>query len=195
MYRLKTHGDVEGGFHRPPSINSFDDDGNPIRHCFICATWLPLGNFAKSQNGCRACRSKRYPAPKKLGRVCATCEKPITDRAAGVLCQPCSVRALRGVPKKTGRIVGAGGYIVLTVFHDHPNANARGHILEHRLVMAEHLGRPLVESENVHHVNGDRADNRIENLELWSTSQPSGQRVADKVAWARELLALYGDDF
>ena len=65
------------------------------------------------------------------------------------------------------------------------------HITEHRLVMERQLGRKLHGEENVHHINGDRLDNRIENLELWSSTQPSGQRLADKVAWAIDLLAEY----
>jgi hypothetical protein len=78
--------------------------------------------------------------------------------------------------------------------HGHPNTRPCGVIFEHVLIMSNHLGRPLSKGENVHHLNGQRDDNRIENLELWSKSQPCGQRVRDKIKWAKEILALYGDN-
>lgn len=65
---------------------------------------------------------------------------------------------------------------------------------EHRAVMQQKLGRKLKSHESVHHKNGDRSDNRLSNLELWSKFQPYGQRVEDKVEYAKEILGLYAPD-
>lgn len=84
----------------------------------------------------------------------------------------------------------ADGYVFL-YRPDHPSATQSGYILEHRMVMENHLGRQLMKHENVHHMNGVRDDNRLENLELWVRPQPSGQRLEDLLDW---MLDNYRDE-
>lgn len=68
-----------------------------------------------------------------------------------------------------GRVPASQGYFRVWLDENDPMScmrTAKGYVLEHRLVMARSIGRPLLDSETVHHINGDQADNRIENLQL-----------------------------
>jgi len=91
---------------------------------------------------------------------------------------------------KGGRYKDPNGYIRI-LEPGHLNANGRGYVLEHVLIISESLGRPLEKYEIVHHKNGVKDDNRIENLELWTTGHCPGQRVLDLVGWAKEILEEY----
>ena len=80
------------------------------------------------------------------------------------------------------------GYLVT----NRSNGARRVYRFQHRVVMEQHLGRPLAAHETVHHKNGNRADNRIDNLELWSSRHGKGQRVEEKIDFCKSFLTEYG---
>jgi hypothetical protein len=81
------------------------------------------------------------------------------------------------------------GYIRVVV--PGKNGGFSREVLEHRYVMEQHIGRRLLPAETVHHIDGNRSNNTIENLELFSSRHGPGQRVIDKVDFAIEMLRLY----
>lgn len=84
------------------------------------------------------------------------------------------------------------GYRNIYLPNDKYTTRKDGVVLEHVLVMCRNLGRLLEKHETVHHINGIKDDNRLENLELCSHSHPHGQRIEDKIAWCKEFLEIYG---
>lgn len=126
-----------------------------------------------------------------MPRTCADCPSTISRNARR--CRPCRDKGQRGAANvrwKGGRVV-INGYVYL-YRPDHPRRDKRNYVSEHTLVMEAQLGRVLLPTENVHHRNGVKGDNRPSNLELWVRTQPAGQRAVDLLAWARELVATYG---
>jgi hypothetical protein len=167
-----------------------------MRKCEDCES-----RRATAKNKCRRCNSyfKRTKTirPKTLPdkkinshEICKVCQERETDiRGRCDRCYRYFIKTKKERPKNT-KYAGSGkgclrkdGYRSVLI-----NGKRR---LEHSVMMEEKLGRPLLKTEQVHHINGIRSDNRIENLELWTTSQPSGQRVEDKIKWCKEFISQY----
>jgi len=147
-----------------------------------------------------AARDKYLVSSKSRRReaTCENCGKPFPMRAGGTgrfcsrQCFYDSMRGEKAAHWRGGRHISGEGY-VKAFAPGHPSAQSHGgYVPEHRLVMETIIGRYLRPYEYVHHKNGDRQDNRPENLELWVKRQPKGQRIADLVQWANEILADYG---
>jgi hypothetical protein len=142
----------------------------------------------------KACSVARKPAD----RECPTCYRYFTPpetaaKYCSIECAKARLKGRRGVHHpswKGGRHIDRLGYAHILVPDDHPYASMRRntrYALEHRIVMAEHLGRPLTRSETVHHINGDRQDNRTENLQLHSGRHGKGQHMRCRTCGSTDI--------
>lgn len=100
-----------------------------------------------------------------------------TDHASPSSAQPAPYRS--GRQPIGARVLCGEGYVWVV-------GPDRRRIAEHRLVMEAYLGRPLAQGETVHHVNGDRLDNRLGNLQLWCSPPRFGQRASDLIAFVAD---------
>lgn len=177
---------------------------------FIDLTGQVLGDLEvleRAENG-RSCSGVSIVQFRCRCRKCGTeTVKRADSLRRGKRCYACA-RAEVGARQRTtrnpkwggGRKKSGSGYVAVKDPNS-PMANASGYVLEHRLVMAKALGRPLRKDEVVHHRNGVKTDNRIENLELLSNAAHSTlewrkrwQELKDlraEVAELRERLARY----
>lgn len=135
-------------------------------------------------------RKKPGPTPKpRTVKTCPSCGASFETRWPRQVCcgRPCARRLdakRHGPPNWKGGVnKHSSGYLKAKAPIGHPLADKAGYVMQHRLVMEQHLGRTLEAHERVHHKNGVRDDNRIENLELWDAAHgkkdPSGQRTKD----------------
>lgn len=100
-------------------------------------------------------------------------------------------QSMENHPSWSGGKIDKDGY-VLVLAHNHPHPSNRwGYVYEHRLVVEKSIGRLLTRKETVHHKNGIRHDNRLENLELRSSAHGPGASVDDLISYALEVLELY----
>lgn len=145
---------------------------------------------------CKKCKKKSV-SPSGRHRLCSVCRiKTKKCPSCGKLIQRISKlcgKCFGKTRRRDGNKIIHQGYILVRM-RSHPNVQKNGYIFEHILVIEKSIGRYLIPGENVHHKNGKKDDNRLENLELWSKNQPSGARVKDLIDYAKSILTLYGTD-
>jgi hypothetical protein len=133
---------------------------------------------------CRHCGKEflQSPLKRKDGKPIEHCSRTCGVRASYARQEhPMAWRGENSRHWEGGRKKTGTGYMsIYSPGHPSIKVGARKYVLEHRLVMEKHLGRFLTEGEFVHHKNGVKDDNRIENLELWNRAHPWGQRAGEQ---------------
>ena len=119
---------------------------------------------------CERCGKERWVALSKGNIANKRCHSCVAkDSKLGV-----NTRGNNNVNWNGGKKTNRKGYIQVKLSHDnffYPMVDANKYVLEHRLIMAQSLGRCLSAWEKVHHKNGIKEDNRIDNLELTTNAQ------------------------
>lgn len=150
-------------------------------------------NFKSSDKEKKFCSkncSARFWRRENFGKKkCPSCKKKFVMKYKKDIY--CSINCYNKFCNRGKGYINKKGYRIL-YRKGHQNSSKSGAIPEHVLVMSNHLGRPLKEKETVHHKNGIRNDNRIENLELWAHSHPYGQRVDDLIKFANDIFKEHG---
>jgi HNH endonuclease len=167
--------------------------------------YYPDGTVPIAERSLKRAQDSGWYRPNSLNGLCHC---GCGERTAVATCTSRRSGAIQGMPrqfmtghnfKKEGKAQpNCRGYVHVWVPADHPSACMRsksGQIAEHRLVMSEHLGRPLAQDEHVHHINNIKHDNRIENLELVDNAQNMAyrtqrQRLAERVLRALESVEM-----
>lgn len=124
-------------------------------------------------------------------KLCAICNSPIESRRAKIYCgTSCRNKGiaknrrdykLEGSPTwKGGRKLDSTGYVLVK---DPKSTRSDGYIMEHRLLIEKHLGRELKQDEQVHHIDGDKTNNAIDNLSIMNKSDHMRLHALEKNEW------------